>query len=117
MLNRFFAAGAALGLIVGFAGNAKADGFYINPEFNSGWTEATFDGSILEGHVGYEKGSFYIQGGPAVTSDGTDGDWGFTAKTGVSAAVAEKTDIYGEVSIGSFDDVSYAIKAGLKHKL
>ena len=80
MLKRFFAAGAALGLIVGFAGNAKADGFYVNPEFNSGWTEATFDGSILEGHVGYEKGSFYIQGGPAVTSDGTDGDWGFTAK-------------------------------------
>lgn len=117
MLKRFFAAGAALGLIVGFAGNAKADGFYVNPEFNSGWTEATFDGSILEGHVGYEKGSFYIQGGPAVTSDGTDGAWGFTAKTGVSAAVAEKTDLYGEVSIGSFDDVSYAIKAGLKHKL
>ena len=29
MLKRFFAAGAALGLIVGFAGNAKADGFTL----------------------------------------------------------------------------------------
>ena len=44
---------------------AKAEGLYLNPEFNAGWSGSDFTGSILEGHVGWEKDGFYIQGGPA----------------------------------------------------
>ena len=76
-----FAAGAALGLIVGFAGNAKADGFYV--EIRQWlWTEARFRRRL-------RKGSFYIQGGPTVAT--MEPVIGALPKTGVSAAVAEKT--------------------------
>lgn len=98
---------------------AKADGLYLNPEFNAGWSGSDFTGSVLEGHVGYEKGGLYIQGGPAYAQpDGGDAELGFSGKMGIGAAVSESFDVYGEVSVAKFDDVDagYGLKVGTKYK-
>jgi hypothetical protein len=98
---------------------AMAGSIYVNPEYNAGWSGSDFGGGILEAHVGYEEGPFYIQGGPAVLMpDGGEAETGFTAKTGISAPVTEDLTAYGEVSIGAFDDVdnTYGLKVGAKYK-
>ena len=97
---------------------AKADGFYINPEFNSAWAGNSWSGAVMDGHVGYEAGSFYIQGGPSwLTSSGSDTEVGFSAKTGISAPVAENIGLYGEVSYAKYKDVDagYGLKLGGKY--
>ena len=99
--------------------SARADGFYLNPEWNGGWSGSDFGGSVFDGHVGWEKGSFYIQGGPSwLQPDAGDTSVGFSAKTGVSAAVSSKLDAYGEVSFAKYDgnDAGYGLKAGMKYK-
>lgn len=115
MLKALFASGA---LIACSTGAAYADGFYLNPEYNAGFSGNQFAGSSLEGHVGWEKGAFYIQGGPALANDGSDSEWGWSAKTGVGAPVTEKFDIYGEVSVAKFEarDAGYGLKVGGKYK-
>ena len=45
------------------------DGLYVNPEYNAGFSGASFAGSSLELHVGYEKGPWYIQAGPALANE------------------------------------------------
>ena len=109
-----FASAAALSL----TGSAAMAGVYVNPEYNAGWAGSDFGGGILEAHVGYEEGPFYIQGGPAVLMpDGGEAETGFTAKTGISAPVTDKLTAYGEVSVGAFDNVdnSYGLKVGAKY--
>ena len=70
--------------------SARADGFYLNPEFNAGWSGSDFTGSVLEGHVGWEKGGLYIQGGPAYAQpDGGDAEVGLSGKMGINAPVSE----------------------------
>ena len=89
MFKLLIASGVAVSAAA-LASPAQADGFYLNPEFNAGWTGSDFNGSVLEGHVGWEKGGFYIQGGPAYAQpDGGDAELGFSGKTGVSAPVSE----------------------------
>ena len=99
--------------------SARADGFYLNPEFNAGWTGSDFTGSVLEGHVGWEKYGFYIQGGPAYAQpDGGEAELGFSGKMGIGAEVSESFGVYGEVSAAKFDDVDagYGLKVGGKYK-
>ena len=93
-------------------------GVYVNPEYNAGFTGSKFAGSSLELHVGYEEGPWYIQAGPALSNDGSDSEWGMSAKTGVSAAVSEKADLYTEVSYAKFkdSDAGYGIKLGSKYR-
>ena len=94
------------------------DGLYLNPEFNAGFSGAQFSGSSLELHVGYEEGPWYIQAGPAMANDGSSSEWGMSAKTGLSAAVSKKADIYTEVSYAKFkdSDAGYGIKLGSKYR-
>ena len=113
----------ALGAIAGSLAlaplSASADGFYLNPEFNAGWTGSDFTGSVLEGHVGWEKYGFYIQGGPAYAQpDGGEAELGFSGKMGIGAEVSESFGVYGEVSAAKFDDVDagYGLKVGGKYK-
>ena len=49
---------------------------------------------------------------------GGDVEMGFSAKTGVSAPVADKIDIYGEVSYAKYEniDAGYGLKLGGKVK-
>ena len=94
------------------------DGLFVNPEYNAGFSGSSFAGSSLELHVGYEAGPWYIQAGPAMSNDGSSSEWGFSGKTGLSAAVSKKADIYTEVSYAKFkdSDAGYGIKLGSKYR-
>ena len=118
MFKLLIASGVAVSAAV-LASPAQADGFYLNPEFNAGWSGSDFTGSVLEGHVGYEKGGLYIQAGPALAQpDGGDAEVGFSGKMGIGADVSDSFGIYGEVSAAKFDDVDagYGLKVGGKYK-
>ena len=93
-------------------------GMYVNPEYNAGFSGSEYAGSSLELHVGYEEGPWYIQAGPALANDGSSSEWGMSAKTGLSAAVSEKADLYTEVSYAKFkdSDAGYGIKLGSKYR-
>ena len=115
MLRSVLAIAAAFGL----ASPAMADGFYINPEYNSGFSGGEYLGATLEPHVGYENGAWYIQGGPALLDSTTGTDWGVSGKTGISVPMDANTDVYGEVSFADFADAdtTYGIKMGFKTDL
>ena len=118
MFKVLIASGVAVSAAV-LASPAQAEGFYLNPEFNAGWSGSDFTGSVFEGHVGYEKGGLYIQGGPAIAQpDGGDAELGFSGKMGIGADVSESFGVYGEVSVAKFDDVDagYGLKVGGKYK-
>ena len=120
----FKAASAALACValgVAFAPAAKADGFYVNPEYNPGFSgNQTNGGGAIDAHVGYEAGPWYIQGGPTVVfPEGAATDYQFSAKTGLSADVTAdgKLGIYTEVSMITGDKSnSYGLKLGSKYK-
>ena len=117
MLKLLIASGVAVSAAA-LASPAQAEGFYLNPEFNAGWTGSDFNASLLEGHVGWEKDGFYIQGGPAYAQpDGGEAELGFSGKMGIGADISESFGIYGEVSAAKFDDVDagYGLKVGAKY--
>ena len=119
MLKTLLVSGAVVSAAAVLASPAQADGFYLNPEWNGAWSGSNFGGAVLDGHVGYESGAFYIQGGPSwLQPDAGDTTVGFSAKTGVSAPVSEKLDAYGEVSFAKYDgdDAGYVLKTGVKYK-
>ena len=119
MIKSLSCAAGALVCALAVAPFAKADSFYINPEWNGAWSGSDFGGSVMDAHIGYEAGSFYIQGGPSwVSPQGSETELGFSAKTGVSAPVAEMIDIYGEVSYAKYEniDAGYGLKIGGKAK-
>ena len=62
----------AAGALFVSAAPVLADNLYLNPEWNGGWSGSDFGGGVLDAHVGYESGAFYIQGGPSVLMP--DGD-------------------------------------------
>ncbi len=94
------------------------DGLYVNPEYNAGFSGSKFAGSSLELHLGYEEGPWYVQAGPALANDGSDSEWGMSAKTGLSGSVSEKMDLYTEVSYAKFrdTDAGYGVKLGSKYR-
>ena len=119
MIKTLIASGVAVSAAVLASPAAKADGLYLNPEFNAGWSGSDFTGSVLEGHIGWEKDGFYVQGGPAVAQpDGGDTEVGFSGKMGIGASVSESFGVYGEVSAAKFDDADagYGLKVGGKYK-
>jgi hypothetical protein len=95
---------------------SEAGEIYVNPEYNAGFSGASFAFSSLELHAGFQEGPFYIQAGPALSNDGSDSEWGFSGKTGISAAVSSNIDLYTEVGMAKFDDedAAYGIKLGGK---
>ena len=68
----------AAGLLLGCAHGAAIAGPYANVESNTAWYGNDYEGVVTEAHVGFEdvigeKGSYYIQAGPAfVAVDGED---------------------------------------------
>ena len=119
MFKLLIASGVAVSAAVLASPAAKADGFYLNPEFNAGWSGSDFSGSVLEGHIGWEKDGFYLQGGPALAQpDGGDAEVGLSGKMGIGASVSESFGLYGEVSAAKFDDADagYGLKLGGKYK-
>jgi len=119
MIKSLIVSSAVVGAAV-LASPAQAEGnFYLNPEYNAGWSGSNFTAGVLDAHVGYESGAFYLQGGPSILMvDGADTEVGFSGKTGLSAAVADNVDMYGEVSFAKYQDVDagYGLKVGAKYK-
>ena len=116
MIKALIVSSAVVGAAA-LASPAQAEGFYVNPEYNAGWSGSDFTAGVLDAHVGYESGAFYLQGGPSVLMvDGADAEVGFSGKTGLSAAVADNVDMYGEVSFAKYEDVDagYGLKVGAK---
>ena len=115
MFKLLIASGVAVSAAVLRSPAAKADGLYLNSEFNAGWSGSDFNGSVLEGHIGWKKKGFYVQGGPALAQpDGGDAEVGLSGKMGIGASVSESFGIYGEVSAAKFPDVDagYGLKVG-----
>ena len=117
MIKALIVSSAVVGAAA-LASPAQAEGFYLNPEYNAGWSGSDFTAGVLDAHVGYESGAFYLQGGPSVLmKDGVDAETGFSGKTGLSASVADNVNMYGEVSFAKYEDVDagYGLKVGAKY--
>jgi hypothetical protein len=109
------------------APSAAIAGPYVNLETNSGFTGSSYDGSVIETHVGYasdlgDASSFYVQAGPAflLPSDG-DETTELSGKVGISTDVTDQLEAYGEVSAmttGEMDfeeDLDLGVKLGLTY--
>ena len=108
-----------------FSGAAIA-GPYVNIEANSGFTGSDYTSTVVDNHIGFENdlgenASWYIQGGPAIVAvDGEDATTELSGKVGISVAAGERTDIYGEVSgitqdeINFDEDFNVGVKLGVK---
>ena len=116
MIKSLIVSSAVVGAAV-LASPAQAEGFYLNPEYNAGWSGSDFTAGVLDLGVGYESGAFFAQIGPSILMvDGADAETGFSGKTGLSGAVADNVDMYGEVSFAKYEDVDagYGLKVGTK---
>ena len=99
-------------------------GPYVHVEANSGYTGTDYEGTVIESHVGYEgdlgeKASYYVQAGPAfIQEDGEAGETELSGKAGVSVAVSERVDVYGEISFITDDgeDNGYGTKVGATYR-
>ena len=117
MIKSLIVSSAVVGAAV-LASPAQAEGFYVNPEYNAGWVGSDFTAGVLDAHVGYESGAFFAQLGPSILMvDGADAETGFSGKTGLSGAVADNVDMYGEISFAKYEDVDagYGLKVGAKY--
>ena len=109
-----------------FAGAAFA-GPYVNVEANASYPDGEYTTATTDIHFGFEGGSekvaWYVQGGPGfVHTDSTDDtETELSGKVGVSVAVADGADVYGEIAgitgeDSSGDDiVDFAGKVGVKY--
>ena len=123
MFKPLIAAAAAAPL---FAGAAFA-GPYVNVEANASYPDGEYTTATTDLHFGFEGGSekvsYYVQGGPGfVHTDSTDDtETELSGKVGLSVAVAEGTDIYGEIAgitaeDSSDDDIiNWGAKLGAKY--
>jgi hypothetical protein len=118
MFKAASAAFACVALGVAFVPAAKAETkFYVNPEYNQGFSGATSLGGVLNLDVGVENGPFYAQLGPALATGTGTADWGIAGKAGVSGKVSDHMNLYAEVSASKFDgaDTGYGLKVGSKY--
>ena len=87
------------------AGAAFA-GPYVNVESNLSYPDGDYSSAATDIHIGYEgtvsegKIAYYVQGGPSLnhaeSTDDTETE--LSGKVGASYAIAESTDVYGELS-------------------
>ena len=109
------------------AGAAFA-GPYVNVESNISYPDGDYSGATTDLHIGYEgsiseTAGFYVQGGPSfVHTDSTDDtETELSGKVGLSVAIAESADIYGEISGITNEDssgdsiVDFGGKVGVKY--
>ena len=111
------------------AGAAFA-GPYVNVESNLSYPDGDYSSAATDIHIGYEgttgaegKVAYYVQGGPSLGhSDATDDtETELSGKVGASYAIAESTDVYGELSGATNGEdaagdtvVDWGAKLGLK---
>ena len=109
-----------------FAGAAFA-GPYVNVEANASYPDGEYTTATTDLHFGFEGGSekvaWYVQAGPGfIHTDSTDDtETEISGKVGVSVAVADGADVYGEIAgitgeDSSGDDIiDFAGKLGVKY--
>ena len=109
-----------------FAGAAFA-GPYVNVEANASYPDGEYTTATTDLHFGFEGGSekvaWYVQAGPGfIHTDSTDDtETEISGKVGVSVAVADGADVYGEIAgitgeDSSGDDiVDFSGKVGVKY--
>ena len=118
MIKLLIVSSAVVGAVA-LGSPVQAEGnFFVNPEYNAGWSGSDFTAGVLGAHVGYESGAFFAQIGPSILMvDGADAETGFSGKTGLSGAVADNVDMYGEISFAKYEDVDagYGLKVGAKY--
>jgi len=118
MIKAASAAFACAALGVAFVPAAQAETkFYVNPEYNQGFSGATSLGGTVNLDLGIENGPFYAQLGPALVTGTGSADWGIAGKTGVSGKVSDHMNLYAEVSAAKFDgaDTAFGVKVGSKY--
>ena len=123
MFKPLIAAAAAAPL---FAGAAFA-GPYVNVEANASYPDGEYTTATTDIHFGFEGGSekvaWYVQAGPGfIHTDSTDDtETEISGKVGLSVAVADCADVYGEIAgitgeDSSGDDIiDFAGKLGVKY--
>ena len=109
-----------------FAGAAFA-GPYVNVEANASYPDGEYTTATTDLHFGFEGGSekvaWYVQAGPGFihTESSDDTETEISGKVGVSVAVADGADVYGEIAgitgeDSSGDDiVDFSGKVGVKY--
>ena len=123
MFKPLIAAAAAAPL---FAGAAFA-GPYVNVEANASYPDGEYTTATTDLHFGFEGGSekvaWYVQAGPGfVHTDSTDDtETELSGKVGLSVAVADGADVYGEISGITNEDssgdsiIDFGGKVGVKY--
>ena len=125
MFKPLIAAAAAAPL---FAGAAFA-GPYVNVEANASYPDGEYTSATTDLHFGFDGGTedgkiaYYVQGGPAFkhTESTDDTETELSGKVGVSVAVADGADIYGEISGITNEDssgdsiIDFGGKVGVKY--
>jgi len=106
-----------------FAASSALAGPYVNIESNSGFTGSDYTQTVTETHLGYEgelgeNAGYYVQAGPALVNvDGEELNTELSGKAGVSVAVTERVDVYGEISfITDEADNGYGTKIGATYR-
>ena len=109
-----------------FAGAAFA-GPYVNVEANASYPDGEYTTATTDIHFGFEGGSekvaWYVQAGPGfIHTDSTDDtETEISGKVGLSVAVADGADVYGEIAgitgeDSSGDDIiDFGGKLGVKY--
>ena len=109
--------------------SAAFAGPYVNVEANASYPDGEYTTATTDIHFGFDGGTedgkiaYYVQGGPAfVHTDSTDDtETELSGKVGVSVAVAEAADVYGEIAGITGEDssgdsiVDFAGKIGVKY--
>ena len=104
-------------------------GPYVNVEANASYPDGEYTTATTDIHIGFEGGTedgkigYYIPGGPGFvhTDSSDDTETELSGKVGVSVAVADGADIYGEIAGISGEDssgddiVDFSGKVGVKY--
>ena len=104
-------------------------GPYVNVEANASYPDGEYTTSTTDIHIGFEGGTedgkiaYYVQGGPGFvhTDSSDDTETELSGKVGVSVAVADGADVYGEIAGISGEDssgddiVDFSGKLGVKY--
>ena len=94
--------------------SAAFAGPYVNVEANASYPDGEYTTATTDIHFGFDgatedgKVAYYVQGGPAFvhTESSDDTETELSGKVGVSVAVADGADIYGEISGITNEDAS-----------
>ena len=110
--------------------SAAFAGPYVNVEANASYPDGEYTTATTDIHFGFDgatedgKVAYYVQGGPAFqhTESTDDTETELSGKVGVSVAVADGADIYGEIAgitneDSSGDDIiDFSGKVGVTYK-